>query len=143
MIKCKDCKREFKSKKALGSHWGKKHGPKKDDQPKMAAGPTHPKYGLSRGNQFLKTGEKIENMDFAEVSSRFKLGTIKKWLIHNRGDKCEECSFSAIRPNGKTILQLHHVNGIKEEITENNLKLLCPNCHVMTENWGMSKAVLV
>ena len=37
---------------------------------------------------------------------------------------------------GKPIkLELHHVNGIKNDLRIENLQILCPNCHAYTDNY--------
>lgn len=37
---------------------------------------------------------------------------------------------------GKPIaLELHHVNGVKDDLRIENLQILCPNCHAFTDNY--------
>ena len=49
--------------------------------------------------------------------------------------RCDECGIDAWR--GEPIaLELHHVNGDGQHNRLENLRLLCPNCHSQTENWG-------
>jgi hypothetical protein len=48
--------------------------------------------------------------------------------------KCECCGLTEW--DGDPIpLQLHHDNGDKEDNSLINLKLLCPNCHALTDNY--------
>ena len=48
--------------------------------------------------------------------------------------KCEICGRSEWL--GKPIaLELHHVNGIKDDLRIENLQILCPNCHAFTDNY--------
>ena len=48
--------------------------------------------------------------------------------------KCECCGRSEWL--GKPIaLELHHVNGIKDDLRIENLIILCPNCHAFTDNY--------
>ena len=48
---------------------------------------------------------------------------------------CEECGLSEWR--GRPLsLQLHHANGDGLDNRVDNLRVLCPNCHSQTENWG-------
>lgn len=48
--------------------------------------------------------------------------------------KCECCG--NIEWMGQPIaLELHHVNGIKDDLRIENLQILCPNCHAFTDNY--------
>jgi Zn finger protein HypA/HybF involved in hydrogenase expression len=50
--------------------------------------------------------------------------------------ECSECGIGNLW-NGKLIvLQLDHINGITTDNRVENLRLLCPNCHSQTKNWG-------
>lgn len=58
----------------------------------------------------------------------------KKHLIKIRGNKCEECQLDKWR--GELIkLEIHHKDGDKTNNDENNLQLVCPNCHSFTKTW--------
>ena len=62
---------------------------------------------------------------------------VKKYLVETRGDKCEDCGFSGVnRKTGNSIIQMDHIDGNCFDNTPENLKLLCPNCHAMTETYG-------
>ena len=67
----------------------------------------------------------------------FKLPVgIREYVYNRAGYKCEKCGFEGYnRKTGKTILQIHHIDGDSSNCSENNLQVLCPNCHAMTENY--------
>ena len=47
---------------------------------------------------------------------------------------CEECQLSEWQ--GRPIpLEIHHINGNNTDNRIENLKLLCPNCHALTNNY--------
>lgn len=49
-------------------------------------------------------------------------------LIHERGYECEECGNREW--NGEQIpIELDHIDGNPDNNVEENLRLLCPNCH--------------
>lgn len=47
---------------------------------------------------------------------------------------CENC-LNSIWYNNKIPLELHHINGNKHDNRIENLQLLCPNCHAITDNY--------
>lgn len=61
---------------------------------------------------------------------------IRNFLLEKAHYKCEECGFEGYnKATNNTILQIHHVDGNSGNNSINNLKVLCPNCHAMTENY--------
>ena len=48
--------------------------------------------------------------------------------------KCECCNLSKWQ-NKSIPLELHHINGIHSDNRLENLQLLCPNCHALTDSY--------
>lgn len=62
---------------------------------------------------------------------------LRKYLMEKNNCKCEKCGYDKENPyTGKSILQIHHIDGDCFNNKEENLQLLCPNCHALTENFG-------
>jgi predicted transcriptional regulator len=58
----------------------------------------------------------------------------KRILIEKRGYYCEVCKNNIW--NDKAIsLELHHIDGNSDNNSEENLQLLCPNCHSQTDTY--------
>ena len=78
--------------------------------------------GWSKGKQLKDWANYIHNSN------------LKKNLIKIRGNKCEKCHNEFWM--GKPIaLELHHIDGDRTNNVLDNLQLLCPNCHSLTDNW--------
>jgi hypothetical protein len=59
--------------------------------------------------------------------------TLKRYLSEQR-EGCWECGITEW--NGKDIvLELEHKNGYSQDNSEENLSLLCPNCHSQTDTY--------
>jgi hypothetical protein len=75
--------------------------------------------------EFLKIGS-------VATIKRLKPRLIEEGLKHAR---CESCLRKTWQ--GQFIpLDLHHKNGDPKDNRLENLELLCPNCHRLTDNWG-------
>lgn len=63
------------------------------------------------------------------ISSR-----IRHYLMDKYSYKCQKCGWGEVNPfTGKIPLEVHHKDGSYQNNQEENLELLCPNCHSLTE----------
>lgn len=61
---------------------------------------------------------------------------IRKYLLKKNGCKCEICGWGERNKfTGNIPLEVHHIDGNYMNNNENNLQLLCPNCHSLTETF--------
>jgi len=62
---------------------------------------------------------------------------VRHYIMEKNGCKCSVCGWSELNPiTGKVPLQVHHIDGNASHTQENNLQVLCPNCHALTPNYG-------
>lgn len=63
--------------------------------------------------------------------------TIRTYLFMRSAYKCEKCGWSMKNPTTEKIpLTINHIDGNVENCKEENLELICPNCHSLTPNYG-------
>lgn len=72
----------------------------------------------------------VKNSTFINSNSLRKRLLKEKIKEH----KCECCN-NSLWLNQKIPLELHHINGDKHDNHIENLQLLCPNCHALTDNY--------
>lgn len=61
---------------------------------------------------------------------------IRKYLMDKYSCKCQLCEWGETNPYTHTIpLEIHHIDGNYKNNNEDNLQLLCPNCHSLTETY--------
>jgi hypothetical protein len=64
-------------------------------------------------------------------------GPIRRFLFEINDNKCQKCNWGEINRHTKKVpLQVHHKNGDYLNNKIENLELLCPNCHSLTDNFG-------
>lgn len=85
-------------------------------------------------SHFTGQGWKKETDSYDLLSHDYqgRRDTIKRALINKRGHKCECCGLTTWQEQ-EIPLEVHHVNGNNQDNDVNNLLLLCPNCHALTD----------
>ena len=85
---------------------------------------------------------KIKTEDLLVENSNYNSYKLKKRLLSEgyKEKKCECCGLTEWQ--GKEIpLELHHINGDNTDNRIENLEILCPNCHALTDNYrGRNKS---
>ena len=62
---------------------------------------------------------------------------VKRYLLTKYNYSCQLCGWNKVNKyTNKVPLQIHHIDGNSTNNKEENLLLLCPNCHSLTENYG-------
>ena len=92
-------------------------------------------YKGNQGGRAHKTGQHKPASDYLYKGSCISPHNLKLKLIRD-GIKIAECeSCHAINwLSGSVPLELHHINGDRHDNRLENLQLLCPNCHALTDN---------
>lgn len=81
--------------------------------------------------------KKIESNDFLLENKETESKWVKKYLINKYGEKCMKCGWNEIHAITKKVpIQMNHIDGNTENNNLDNVELLCPNCHSLTENFG-------
>lgn len=95
--------------------------------------------GWSKGFKF--TGRYKEDLkDILVENSSFQSYKLKKRLLQQnlKEYRCERCGRTEWE-NEQIPLEIHHINGDNTDNRLENLQLLCPNCHALTDNYRGKK----
>lgn len=91
-------------------------------------------------NNTCSTLYKTSEMIRQNQTTRSNKRRMKVYLIHVRGYKCEDCKLIQWK-NQPIPLEIHHEDGDVDNMDLQNLKLLCPNCHVFTDTYKFKNHV--
>lgn len=63
-------------------------------------------------------------------------GFIRTYLWEKYNGKCCKCGWNKSNPiTGTPFLEINHIDGDSSNNNEDNLELICPNCHSLTPNF--------
>jgi hypothetical protein len=65
--------------------------------------------------------------DFPQISRAYR---------EKRNWACETCEILLSKPDMQRYLQVHHINGLKNENSDENLKAVCVHCHALEPSHG-------
>jgi 5-methylcytosine-specific restriction endonuclease McrA len=61
---------------------------------------------------------------------------LRDYFLEQCDHKCQECGWGETNPyTGLIPLELEHIDGDYTNNKEENLKILCPNCHALTSTY--------
>ena len=61
---------------------------------------------------------------------------LKRYLLDKYNHKCSICGWGEVNPHtGKIPLEVEHIDGNYQNNNEDNLTILCPNCHSLTATY--------
>lgn len=132
LCKCDNCR---KSKKNKGNGFCKNCGKENPKTSNFCSGKCLTEF---------KTKNKIELWKNKKISGNYKgkkslclSSFVRRYIFEKNKNKCERCGWSEKNEFSKKIpLTIHHKNNNPEDSFENNLELLCPNCHSLTNSYG-------
>jgi hypothetical protein len=82
--------------------------------------------------------ERWKNGEENGLSGKYGISQyVRHYIFKKNESKCECCGRNYVNPyTNLSVLQIHHKDGDCTNNKEENLQLLCPTCHAMTENYG-------
>lgn len=99
---------------------------------------------LNRTNLYAKCARdahKIITYELEDILNgkypKYQSSKLLRRLVESglKNNKCEICGITEWNGNPITF-QLHHINGIHEDNSLNNLMVVCPNCHSQTNSYS-------
>lgn len=109
---------------------------------KCCGGPTNRRtnYCSNKCQKESEARDYIERWKRGEETGMMRRGELSKhvrtYMLNRAGYKCEKCGWHEVSEYTHRIpLEIHHIDGNHLHNTEDNLQVLCPNCHALTPNY--------
>lgn len=91
---------------------------------------------LYQYNQYINRWKQGLEPGIIGITTKTISAYLRRYLHEKFGSKCSLCSWSKVNPITKVVpLEIDHIDGNWENNHEENLRILCPNCHSLTPNF--------
>ena len=147
MKNCKKCGEEFEPQKGLVNYCSSicrnsRDWDENDKKKKSISAKASEKVEVANKNRpkdfYLKVGEtrrlnnkkKILESNYEDL----KFNNLRNRIIYEQDSKCNLCELNGWLGNPIT-LELEHKDGNRNNNKRDNLEMLCPNCHSLTDTW--------
>lgn len=92
---------------------------------------------LNRRDIYVKRLTEGKEQGFYNSKGKDINNYLRDYLFVEAKYMCKNCGWGEVNPfTGKIPLQIHHIDGDCTNNSKDNLIVLCPNCHTLTENYG-------
>lgn len=98
------------------------------------------KNGISESSRKLRS-ENMIRINKLRKGHRKPIEEMKSWtkirvrVFEERGRDCSKCGWNKERHDGIIPTQINHKDGDRTNNHPDNLEVLCPNCHSLTEKF--------
>lgn len=92
---------------------------------------------LNRRDNYIKRWINGKEVGFYNNNGKDMNSYLRSYLLEEANYRCQKCGWGEINPFTEKIpLQIHHIDGNCINNSKDNLIVLCPNYHSLTENYG-------
>ena len=111
---------------------GKTQSEKRNTQNKYCDNKCQQEYQYSRYITDWKAGKEPGTRGKALQLSSY----VRKYMLDRENNTCENCGWNALHPDDNfPLVEIDHIDGDASNNSEDNLRVLCPNCHSMTSTF--------
>ena len=91
---------------------------------------------LHRYQIYLKDWKSGKEDGNKGIQTKIISAHLRRYLNEKFGEKCSMCGWKNKNPiTNRVPLEIDHIDGNSENNDENNLRLICPNCHSLTPHF--------
>lgn len=86
----------------------------------------------SQFNEYIKSWKEGNELGY-KGKTKALANPVRRYMLIKNNNTCQQCGWSVLHPvDNKPLVEVDHIDGDAANCKEENLRVLCPNCHSMT-----------